>query len=60
MIDNEIRERDSIRERLQSDFEQYIGGGGKVEKLKQHEISTNSPRFNNKGKGVRYGSEEKV
>lgn len=60
MIDHEVRARAPIRERLESDFQQYIESGGKVEKLPQHEISTNSPRFNNKGKGVNYDSEEEV
>ncbi len=49
MIHNQIKEREPIRQRLQDDFDKYVGNGGKVEKLPQHAVSSNGPRFNNKG-----------
>ncbi len=52
MIENEVRSRDPIRERLEADLQTYFGNGGKVKRIPQSEISGSNPRFNNKGAGI--------
>lgn len=58
MTEHEIRHRCAIRDQLESDLAEYLGNGGAIERLDQSKISGESPRFNNKGKGVNYGEQE--